>query len=375
MTKFRRFNLFSLIDPLHSKTYSEGDARLYRHRFTAGLILSAMFYLSVIVFVASYFLPLDDKGLDIVRLLFVFVGFGALLSIYILRALDQRVIATNLFIAVLGLALIYLAVMTGGILSPASICLIIIPAIATLSIDSTAGKIWGVLAVVTWSLLYFAPQLGFDVKKSMPDVDDSLAFYVSILTSHTFIAFVALYYEGTSKRLRLNLLKEKREFHYLANHDAHTGAINRRHFLEILQSEIARSEKSADSFCLFYIDLNDFKKANDEYGHHFGDQILEVFARRLRHRTRASDTVARIGGDEFCVISRDMKSEDDAKCGERRFEAILQEPMSLNEGSYTLKASIGWSIYPEHGKDHEALLKHADQQMYEVKRRKKEGRN
>ena len=70
-----------------------------------------------------------------------------------------------------------------------------------------------------------------------------------------------------------------------------------------------------------------------------------------------------------------MKSEDDAKCGERRFEAILQEPMSLNEGSYTLKASIGWSIYPEHGKDHEALLKHADQQMYEVKRRKKEGRN
>ena len=201
MTKFRRFNLFSLIDPLHSKTYSEGDARLYRHRFTAGLIISAMFYLSVIVFVASYFLPLDDKGLDIVRLLFVFVGFGALLSIYILRALDQRVIATNFFIAVLGLALIYLAVMTGGILSPASICLIIIPAIATLSIDSTAGKIWGVLAVVTYSLLYFAPQLGFETKKTMPDVDDSLAFYVSILTSHAFIAFVALYYEGTSNRL------------------------------------------------------------------------------------------------------------------------------------------------------------------------------
>jgi len=375
MNKFRRFNLFSIIDPLHSKTDSEGDARLYRHRFTAGLILSAMFYLSVIVFVASYFLPLGEQGLLMVRVLFVFVGSGALLSIYILRALNQRVVATNIFISFLGMALISLAVMTGGILSPASICLIIIPAIATLSIDSFAGKIWGVLAVVTWSVLFFAPQLGFETKKTMPDVDDSLAFYISILTTHTFIGFVALYYEGTSKRLRINLLKEKREYHYLANHDAHTGVINRRHFLEILKSEINKCEEGAESFCLFFIDLNDFKKANDDFGHHFGDQILEVFARRLRHRTRATDTVARIGGDEFCIISRDMKSEEDAKCGERRFEAILQEPMSLSEGSYTLKASIGWSIYPEHGKDHEALLKHADQQMYEVKRRKKEGRN
>jgi diguanylate cyclase (GGDEF)-like protein len=375
MNKFRRFNIFSIIDPLHSKTYSEGDAKLYRHRFTAGLILSAMVCLAAIVIVASYFLPHGDQGLHIVRVLFVFVGLGALLSIYVLRALDQRVLATNIFISFVGLALIYLAVMTGGILSPASICLIIIPVIATLSIDSFAGKIWGVLAFVTWSLLFYAPQLGFEMKKTMPSVDDSLGFYVSILISHIFIAFVAFYYEGTSKTLRQNLLKERREYHYLANHDAHTGVINRRHFLEILQSEITRCEKSEDSFCLFYIDLNDFKKANDEYGHHFGDQILEVFSRRLRHRTRATDTVARIGGDEFCVISRDMKTEEDAKCGEQRFEDILQEPMSLSEGSYTLRASIGWSIYPMHGRDHEALLKHADQHMYEVKRRKKEGRS
>lgn len=375
MTKFRRFNIFSIIDPLHSKTYSEGDAKLYRHRFTAGLILGAMICLAGIVIVASCFLPHGDRGLHIVRILFAFVGFGALLSIYVLRALDQRVLATNIFIIFVGLALIYLAAMTGGILSPAAICLIIIPVIATLSIDSFAGKIWGVLAFLTWTLLFFAPQLGFEIQKTMPTVDDSFGFYVSIVVSHLFIAFVAFYYEGTSKTLRQNLIKERREYHYLANHDTHTGVINRRHFLEILTSAIDSCEKSGESFCLFFIDLNDFKKANDEYGHHFGDQILEVFARRLRHRTRATDTVARIGGDEFCIISRDMKSEEDAICGERRFVAILQEPMSLSEGSYTLKASIGWSIYPVHGKDHEALLKHADQQMYEAKRRKNEGRN
>lgn len=371
MTKFRQFNLLSIIDPLHSKTSKGGDARLYRHRFVASMILSVMFYISVIVFFASYFLPLGEQGLHILRVFFVFVGLGSLLSIYMLRALNQRIIAINTFISFLGLGLIYLAIMTGGILSPASICMIVIPAVATLSIDGVAGKIWGGLALLSWTLLLLAPNFGIGIQKSMPEVDDSLAFYVSILTTHAFIGFVALYYEKTSKTLRESMLKEKREYHYLANHDAHTGAINRRHFLELLKLEIANCEVSGNTFCLFFIDLNDFKKANDDYGHHFGDEILEVFSRRLRHQVRAMDTVARIGGDEFCIISRDMKDEEDALRGERRLEMILQEPLSLKEGTYTLKASIGWSIFPTHATDYEALLKHADQHMYEAKRRKK----
>jgi predicted signal transduction protein with EAL and GGDEF domain len=69
-----------------------------------------------------------------------------------------------------------------------------------------------------------------------------------------------------------------------------------------------------------------------------------------------------------------MGNEEDAKRGERRIEEILQEPLSLKEGKYTLKASIGWSIYPYHATDYEALLKYADQHMYEVKRLKKAAR-
>ncbi|CAA0110342.1 putative signaling protein [Zhongshania aliphaticivorans] len=370
MTKFRRFNFLSLIDPLLSKAEG-GEARLIRHRFVASLILSVMFYISVLAIVASFFLPLGEQGLNIVRAFFIVSGLGALLSIYILRALDRRVFAINTFIAFLGLAILYLALMTGGILSPASICLIIIPAVATLSIDSRAGVIWGGLACLFWTLLFVMPYIGVEMPQLMPEVDDHMAFYFCIITTHTFIAFVALYYESTSKALRLNLLKEKREYFYLANHDAHTGTINRRHFLEILEQEVARCESSDDSFCLFFIDLNDFKKANDEFGHDYGDQILEVFSRRLRHRVRAVDTVARIGGDEFCVISRDMKNEADAKRGEQRFDLILQEPLVLAEGSYTLKASIGWAIYPVDAKDSKTLLKFADQSMYEAKRRNK----
>ena len=373
MFKFKSFNILSLVDSFHSKT-GGGNARLYRHRFVASLILSVLFYISLIILVATYFLPLGERSLHIMRVFFVFVGVGALLSIYILRTLNQRVFAVNTLIASLGLALIYLSIMTGGIESPAAICLIIFPAVAALSIDFKAGIIWGILAVISWTLLFASPYLGVPVQNAMPDVDDRLSFFVSIFTTHLFIAFVALYYNKTSKNLREKLLKERREYHYLANHDAHTGVINRRRFLELLKLEISRCEKSESTFCLFFIDLNDFKKANDQYGHHFGDEILEVFSRRLRHRVREIDTVARIGGDEFCIISRDMGNEEDAKRGERRIEEILQEPLSLKEGKYTLKASIGWSIYPYHATDYEALLKYADQHMDEVKRLKKAAR-
>ncbi|MBQ0760152.1 MAG: GGDEF domain-containing protein [Zhongshania sp.] len=373
MFKFKSFNILSLVDSFHSKT-GGSNARLYRHRFVASLIISVLFYVSLIIFVATYFLPLGERSLYIIRVFFIFIGVGALLSIYILRTLNQRVFAVNTLISFLGLALIYLAMMTGGIESPAAICLIIFPAVAALSIDFEAGIIWGLLAALSWSLLFAAPYLGIPIQNAMPDVDDGLAFFVSIFTTHFFIAFVALYYNKTSKSLREKLLKERREYHYLANHDAHTGAINRRHFLELLKMEISRCEQSGSTFCLFFIDLNDFKKANDQYGHHFGDEILEVFSRRLRHRVREIDTVARIGGDEFCIISRDMGNEEDAKRGERRIEEILQEPLSLKEGKYTLKASIGWSIYPQHATDYEALLKYADQHMYEVKRLKKAAR-
>jgi diguanylate cyclase (GGDEF)-like protein len=372
MIKLGYFNLISLIDLFHSNT--DGGVKLYRHRLVASLILGVLFYTSVIVFAASYFLPLGSRDLHTVQALFAFVGVGVLLSIYILRGLRGHVLAVNTLMAFLCLALLYLAVITGGIVSPVAICLMIFPVVAAISIDSKAGVIWGGLALISWSLLFAGPHIGLPIQNAMRYVDDDIAFYVSILTTHCFIAFVALYYSEMSKTLRTKLLKERSEYYYLANHDTQTGAINRHHFLELLRLEIVNCERSGSSFCLFFIDLSDFKKANDDYGHHFGDEILETFTRRLRHRVRSTDTVARVGGDEFCIISRDMKDDGDAKRGEQRIKMILQEPLALKQCTYTLNASIGWAIYPIHAKDYETLLKCADQRMYEAKRLEKASR-
>lgn len=371
MAIFRNCILHPFVDALHSKSSGDSEARLYRHRFSASFIIVTMSFISVLVLVASYFLQLSESGLMLIRIFFVLVGSGSLLSIYILRFLDRRVMATNIFMACLGIALIYLAFMTGGILSPAAICLIVLPAVATLAIDPLAGKIWGLLAFLVWTLLFCAPYMGVEIPRTMPDVDDSLVYYICILITYAFIGFLVFYYDGTSRVLRQRLLKEKQDYRYLANYDTQTGVVNRRHFLEILKFEIVKSEKNADSFCLFFIDLNDFKKANDKFGHHFGDEILEVFAHRLRNRVRATDTVARIGGDEFCIISRNMHNEEDALQGVQRFEMIIKEPLKLKEANYVLKASIGWALYPTHATDYETLLKYADQHMYQAKRRGK----
>lgn len=374
MTGFRFFSLLPIIDALHSKTSGDGEARLYRHRFAASLIAGVMFAISIFMLAAKCYLPLNESAVIVLRVFFLFVASGSLLSVYVLRSFGQRIMATNIFLACLGIALIYLAFMTGGILSPVAIFLIFLPAVATLAIDSLAGKIWGLLAFLSWTLLFCAPYMGIEIPRTMREVDDSLFYYICILITHVFIGFLVFYYDGTSKILREALLNDKRDFRYLANYDTQTGVVNRRHFLELLKSEIVMSEKNVNSFCLFFIDLNDFKKANDEFGHHFGDEILEVFSHRLRQRVRATDTVARVGGDEFCIISRNMRNEEDAQKGVGRFETMIKEPLKLKEANYVLKASIGWAIYPTHATDYEALLKYADQHMYQAKRRGKTAR-
>jgi hypothetical protein len=115
--------------------------------------------------------------------------------------------------AFLSLVLIYLSVITGGILPSAAICLIIFPAVATISIDFKAGVTWGALTLLSWSLLFSGPHIGLPIQKAILYVDNGIAFYVSILITHSFIAFVALYCSEMSKTLGANLLKQRREHH------------------------------------------------------------------------------------------------------------------------------------------------------------------
>ncbi|MCL5745856.1 MAG: GGDEF domain-containing protein, partial [Acidobacteria bacterium] len=149
-----------------------------------------------------------------------------------------------------------------------------------------------------------------------------------------------------------------------ANRDTLTGLANRR----VLQSRIEGHIQSGLPFCLLLLDLNRFKSVNDKYGHLAGDELLKLFAARLRRQLRSEDTAARWGGDEFVVILPCHLS--DAMARSRLLEASLHGQYSLEIGDSPLRVQVGLSIgVAEHHKGESAdqLLARADQILYQTK--------
>ena len=116
------------------------------------------------------------------------------------------------------------------------------------------------------------------------------------------------------------------------------------------------------------IDLDGFKEVNDIRGHDAGDRVLQSIARRLESVVRASDTVARVGGDEFVVLSLETGSEDEATTLVGRLRHALRRPYTVDGGVVEIDASIGWAIFPDDGASPEELLGRADEQMFVTKR-------
>lgn len=153
----------------------------------------------------------------------------------------------------------------------------------------------------------------------------------------------------------------------MAMFDELTGLPNRRMLFESLSQSLARARRDSCKLGLLYIDLDGFKSVNDNLGHNIGDLLLEQVARRLRTRTRGSDTLARIGGDEFTVILSRLNAESDADAAARSLLDALTAPFLVNGHSIRIGASIGITIYPDHASESGQLLQQADCAMYAAK--------
>ncbi|MBE0626203.1 MAG: diguanylate cyclase [Burkholderiales bacterium] len=156
---------------------------------------------------------------------------------------------------------------------------------------------------------------------------------------------------------------------HLAHHDNLTGLPNRLLFNDRLGQEISFAKRGARRFALFYLDLDKFKPVNDALGHNAGDELLRIVSNRLREQVRESDTVARVGGDEFAVILRDIDSREDIVTIAEKIVAALAQPFHLEprEHRVDIGTSIGIALYPDHAQDHQSLVKLADAAMYSAK--------
>jgi diguanylate cyclase (GGDEF)-like protein len=151
----------------------------------------------------------------------------------------------------------------------------------------------------------------------------------------------------------------------LAREDYLTGLANRRHFLNMLEKSISEAESKRDmGFGVLYIDLNGFKRVNDEMGHSAGDILLEAVASRLKRFTREYDMVARLGGDEFAVILPRISKMSEAGNAAQRICSSLADPFTLSGQKVYITAAYGAALFPTDGVDVSTLLKIADARMY-----------
>ncbi|MEA5567871.1 CHASE2 domain-containing protein [Anabaena sp. UHCC 0399] len=161
-------------------------------------------------------------------------------------------------------------------------------------------------------------------------------------------------------------LKEDR-LRYLAYHDSLTGLPNRKFFAEQLQESIDWAHNNHLLLGILFLDLDGFKQVNDTLGHEIGDRLLVTIGQRLSNSLRASDTVSRLGGDEFTVLLRAIPNEQVADKVAEKILASISEPIVLAGYTTKVSASIGISIYPVTGQDADTLLKQADAAMYRAK--------
>jgi len=155
---------------------------------------------------------------------------------------------------------------------------------------------------------------------------------------------------------------------HLAHHDNLTALPNRILFYDRLNQEIKKARRSKDSIAVFFLDLDGFKIINDTLGHGAGDALLCEVAKRIVACVRDSDTVARVGGDEFTVIISNVKTQNSISTVAERIVEAITTPFMLNGKNCLVTASIGIALYPSNGETAEQLVKIADAGMYLAKK-------
>jgi diguanylate cyclase (GGDEF)-like protein len=201
-------------------------------------------------------------------------------------------------------------------------------------------------------------------------VMDGMAFifplwgqYVSSILSYEASAMV----QDQTHELRTYTLALEKKATHDATHDSLTNLPNRMLFLDRLQQAIHLASRDNSNLAVCILDIDRFKEVNDTLGHYNGDRLIKQLALRLTGIIRESDTLARIGGDEFGFVLPKMGKADDLKKLGKKLQKALEPPFVLENLSLDVSASIGAALYPQHGNDVDTLIQRADVAMYVAK--------
>ena len=161
--------------------------------------------------------------------------------------------------------------------------------------------------------------------------------------------------------------RQQEQLSLMAHYDVLTGLPNRALFTDRFTQAIAHSKRMGCDLAVCFLDLDDFKPVNDNYGHEVGDQLLVEVAERITACIREEDTVSRQGGDEFALLLNDLESFSQCEQTLERIHFSLAQPYVIDDHSHKVTASCGITLYPNDDADIDTLLRHADQAMYQAK--------
>ena len=195
---------------------------------------------------------------------------------------------------------------------------------------------------------------------------------IALVFGSLIVAIVLFWNRKLKKEIQLRK-KAERLLKHLATHDALTELPNRSLLNDILKRTIANHSRTQQKMAVMFVDLDGFKEVNDNFGHAYGDELLKLVGQRLAGNLRASDTVARIGGDEFVLLVTNLDEYRQCEKVAAKVIADLEQSFTLKIGPVNISASIGIACYPINGKTNDELLKVADDLMYDVKRDGKKG--
>jgi len=232
---------------------------------------------------------------------------------------------------------------------------------------------------------------GFEVMEELKRIESEAGSYISVLAitgnpAHKLRAlengakdFISKPFDPAEMVRRVSNLLEVRLLHEetrnqremleaLALHDPLTGLANRRLLVDRMSVAVAQARRSKSAMAVMYLDLDGFKDVNDTLGHGAGDNLLKGVATRLTRAVREEDTVARLGGDEFVITLPHIRGTTDAAGMAAKIIDAVSQPYDIDGHAVRMTTSVGIGIYPNDGKDAEALMNSADTALYEAKR-------
>ena len=195
-----------------------------------------------------------------------------------------------------------------------------------------------------------------------------IGLHILILVGSLMLGYSSLMQRRLKTEVKRRKEVEKR-LKDLAHYDQLTEVANRHYGDELMQQMIQKARLDKTRFVIIFIDLNDFKKLNDQYGHHIGDLALQFLANKLKVCVGDDGVVVRNGGDEFLILLDSIPEDWSGRLFVEKIDSKMSEPMIVDNERLTISLSCGFASYPEDGKDLKTLLKIADERMYAIKRK------